>query len=336
MIQLATTVRRRFLGSSDFRADVLRGLRAAQKWLPCKYFYDRRGSELFDEICRLPEYYLTRTELAIMREYADEMAGCIGRNAMLVELGSGSSEKTRLLLDHCADVAAYVPVDISGEYLWESADRLSQAHPKVRVLPICADFTCQMRLPRVAGTSKTVIYFPGSTIGNFTNGQALRLLKRIPRLCGSGGGLLIGIDLQKEAEIIQAAYNDARGVTAEFNLNLLARINEELDGHFDLDAFEHQAIYNSCEGRIEMRLVSRRRQIVAIGQAAIEFRPGEAVVTEYSHKYSIERFAAMAASAGLTLRKQWTDSLSYFAVLYFEAAAVGRLNGNSHTNGQIR
>jgi len=300
-----------------FLADVLAGLREPQKRLPCKYFYDKRGSELFDRICQLDEYYLTRAELAIMDEFAGEMGEQIGPGVMLVEYGSGSSVKTRYLLDALPRPVAYVPVDISGEHLELAALELARDYPRIEVLPVCADFTSDVRLPLATrAMSHAAVYFPGSTIGNFLPERATELLMRISTLCGTGGGLLIGIDLKKDVSRIEAAYNDQLGVTAEFNLNLLRRINRELGGDFELDQFEHRAIYSEQRGRVEISLVSRRDQVVTIDGEAFDFTAGEAISTEYSHKYTVEEFAAMAAPAGLTLRREWSDRERNFAVLH--------------------
>jgi L-histidine Nalpha-methyltransferase len=300
-----------------FLHDALAGLRESPKRLPCKYFYDKRGSELFDRICLLEEYYLTRCELGIMEHHAAEMGQQIGRGVMLVEYGSGSSVKTRYLLDGLPDPVAYVPVDISDQHLHETARELERDYPRIEILPVCADFTNDFALPLSQRTSThAAVYFPGSTIGNFLPSRATELLARITKLCGTGGGLLIGIDLQKDPSTIEAAYNDSRGVTAEFNLNLLRRINRELDGDFDLEQFAHRAVYNGERGRVEISLVSRRDQEVSLGGETIEFAKGEAINTEHSHKYTIDGFAAMAADAGLTLRREWTDKNGYFAVLH--------------------
>jgi dimethylhistidine N-methyltransferase len=303
-----------------FLQDVLAGLRKRPRHLPCKYFYNERGSHLFDQICELDEYYPTRTELAIMDRYAAEMADQIGPGVRLVEYGSGSSVKTRILLDHLQHTLAYVPVDISREHLHRTAEGLSLAYPEIEVLPVCADFTDDFELPEpVYEPSHTAVYFPGSTIGNFRPTEARDLLARIARLVGVGGGLLIGIDLQKRASILEAAYDDRRGVTAEFNLNLLRRINCELDADFAVDQFQHQALYDDVHGRIEMHLVSRRRQVVTISGESFRLAENETICTEYSHKYTIAGFAQMAADVGLHLRRYWTDARRYFAVLHLVA-----------------
>jgi dimethylhistidine N-methyltransferase len=302
---------------ANFQADVLAGLARKPKRLSCKYFYDRRGSQLFDDICRLPEYYLTRCELAIMDRYAGQMADEIGPRAMLVELGSGSSVKVRLLLDQLEHAAAYAPVDISWEHLHATAGRLGRDYPGLEILPTAADFTERLWLPASRVTPRRrIVYFPGSTIGNFRMGAARRILRRIALLCGHDGALLLGVDLEKDPATIEAAYNDAAGVTAEFNLNLLRRINRELDADFDLGAFEHRAFYDRRYKRVDIRLESRRRQRVRVGAASYRFARGEAIRTEYSHKYTIDGLAALADEAGFTLRRYWTDDRQYFAVAY--------------------
>jgi dimethylhistidine N-methyltransferase len=305
-----------------FLADSIAGLRATPKHLPCKYFYDARGSDLFEHICQLDEYYLTRCELAIMERFAPEMGAQIGPGAMLVEFGSGSSVKTRYLLDDLPNGAAYVPVDISREHLQQTALELARDYPRIEILPVCADFTADFSLPiPTRRTSHAAVYFPGSTIGNFLPGEAAALLERIARLCGQDGGLLIGIDLKKEPATIEAAYNDRLGVTAEFNLNLLRRMNRELGADFDVDQFSHRAIYDRAMGRIEMQLVSKVAQSVHLDGERIEFVAGEAICTEYSHKYAVEEFGAIAALAGLELHKHWTDENCNFAVLHLAVAS---------------
>ncbi len=304
--------------SESFLDEVLLGLQDVPKTLPCKYFYDKRGSRLFDQICDLEEYYLTRTELAIMEAYAPEMAAQIGPGVMLVEYGSGSSVKTRILLDHLSAVVAYVPVDISRKHLHHTSNDLARSYPELEVLPVCADFTTDFDLPiSQREPSHCAVYFPGSTIGNFEPVEALGLLARITPLCGTGGGLLIGIDLQKDRETLEAAYNDAKGVTAEFNLNLLRRTNHELNGDFNLQQFQHVAVYNNEQGRIEISLESLCDQVVTISGNTFDIAQSESICTEYSHKYTVNGFAGMASKVGLTLRKHWTDKQRLFAVLHF-------------------
>lgn len=300
-----------------FLDDVLHGLGDTPPHLPCKYFYDERGSRLFDEICELDEYYLTRTELSIMRRFAPEMARHVGTGVILIEFGSGSSVKTRILLDHLSDPVAYVPIDISLGHLQRTADGLSLDYSGIEVLPVCADFAAEFVLPKAKRPpAGRVVYFPGSTIGNFTPDAARAMMARIAALCGAGGGLLIGIDLQKDGRTIEAAYNDSRGVTAEFNLNLLRRINRELDGNFDLDQYKHHASYREKQGRVEMFLVSQCDQTVTIGEKSFEFVEGDALRTELCYKYTIDGFVGLAADAGLQLRRHWTDDQRRFGVLY--------------------
>jgi dimethylhistidine N-methyltransferase len=302
---------------NEFFHDVVAGLGAATKELPCKYFYDKHGSELFDQICNLDEYYLTRAELNIMHEFAPQMGEQLGEMVRLVEYGSGSSVKTRYLLEALLRPTAYVPVDISGEHLATTAAELAVDYPQIEILPVSADFTEAFTLPEPKRPfSHTAVYFPGSTIGNFKPDLAVKLLRQISALCGKGGGLLIGIDLKKDPATIEAAYNDRLGVTAQFNLNLLTRINRELDADFHIDQFEHRAVYNPELGRVEIDIVSRRPQYVTVAGQAFAFALGEAIRTEYSHKYSIEEFAKMALSAGLSLHREWSDAGNNFAVLH--------------------
>ena len=305
-----------------FRDDVVRGLSCDHKRLPCKYFYDQRGSALFEAICELDEYYLTRTELAIMDRSVKEITSQFGTDVMLIEFGSGSSRKTRMLLDHLRDLAAYVPIDISRDHLMQTAADLATAYPRVELLPVCADFSKPFQLPSASRTPlRNIVYFPGSTIGNFRPDDAVALLSRIAAMCGAGGGLLIGIDLKKDTGVLEAAYNDSAGITAQFNLNLLLRINRELGADFDLDRFQHLATYNQSRGRIEMYLASRCDQTVTLGEHQFEIANGEAIRTEYSHKYDVGQFDRMANAAGFCLRQCWQDELARFGILYFEVQA---------------
>jgi dimethylhistidine N-methyltransferase len=313
-------------------ADVLRGLQGEPKRLSPTYFYDERGSQLFDEICELPEYYITRTETRILERHAQEIADRIGANALLVELGSGASTKTRLLLDRLPDLAAYVPVDISRTHLMAAAQRIASAYPGLEVLPACADFTQAFPLPRSRRTpSRVVVFFPGSTIGNFDPPAAIELMKVMRRIAtgaatarlgsspaASPGGLVIGFDLVKDPAILERAYDDSAGVTAEFNLNVLRRLNRDLGADFDLQAFRHEAIWVPAANRIEMRLVSRVEQTVTIAGEVISFAAEERIVTEHCHKYTPGLFAAQAGAAGWTARQTWTDERNYFHVQYLE------------------
>lgn len=306
--------------TSHFRSDVIRGLGRQQKRLPSKYFYDQRGSILFDQICQLQEYYPTRTELAIMRSHVGEMGETLGEDCLLVEFGSGSSLKTRVLLDHLQSPAGYVPIDISRAHLIAAARGLARRYPGLDIRPVCADYTSTFRLPQSCEeASRVVVYFPGSTIGNFNTRQAVAFLKRTHGLCGTGSGLLIGVDLKKDPARLHAAYNDADGVTAAFNLNLLTRINRELDGDFVLDAFAHYAFYNPRRGRIEMHLASLEKQSATAAGQRFDFAQGKTIFTECSHKYTIGQFADLAADAGYRLEHVWTDDQQLFSVQYLTA-----------------
>ena len=309
---------RRSRANEQFRRDLLHGLRENPKRIPCKYLYDRRGSQLFDDICELDEYYLTRTELEIMRQCGGAMAHELGRESLVVELGSGSSVKTRILLDHLRDPIAYCPVDISRDHLLHVAGELSRDYPHLEVLPIVADFLHEFELPQPVRKPAAVhVYFPGSTIGNLERQDALQLLQFVEKLCRPHGGLLIGIDLQKDVTVIEAAYNDRQGITDQFNLNLLVRANRELDADFEVDQFRHRAFYDAEQHRVDISLVSETCQTVTIAGEQFKFSAEEAIHTEYSHKYTIESFAILARQAGLSLVKYWTDDRRYFAVLYF-------------------
>jgi dimethylhistidine N-methyltransferase len=268
----------------------------------------------------LPEYYLTRTEISLTEQFADEIADKIGPAATLIELGSGSSMKTRLLLDRLHSPKVYIPVDISEEHLQRAANDLQRSYPTLTILPHGGDFTREVTLPPLPpscrGAARTV-YFPGSTIGNFSPPEAGAILRRIGRLCGKDGGLLIGIDLQKDVRTIQAAYDDAQGVTAEFNLNLLKRINRELNGTFDVDSFRHFAFYDSIHHRVDIRLVSNRAQTAEVDGIPFAFECDEPIHTEHSYKFTVGGFARLAAHTGFELQCQWTDANNYFALLYF-------------------
>lgn len=301
--------------ADSFSDEAIRGLTATPKTLPSKFFYDARGSELFDAICRLEEYYLTRTELAIMKDHVDEMAQCLGSGVLLVEYGSGSSLKTRILLDRMQNPAGYVPIDISREHLLTSAAELQEEFPTVEVLPVCADYTDEIKLPKPRReVERVAVYFPGSTIGNFHPDEAEAFLRRVGDVCGSGGALLIGVDLDKSPSKLHAAYNDSDGVTSDFNKNLLRRMNRELGANFRLDRFAHEAVYNEEAGRIEMYLVSRDVQQVEVAGKVVSFAVGERICTEYSYKYSLERFRSLAGRSGFDVKTVWTDAEDYFSV----------------------
>ena len=301
----------------DFLSDVLRSLSLEPKELPCKYFYDQVGSRLFDRICELDEYYPTRTELGIMRSSIDEIASVLGKGCCLIEYGSGSSLKTRLLLEALDEPAAYVPIDISREHLWSTANDLAEAYPHIEILPVCADYTDHFDLPERANVAgRKTVYFPGSTIGNFHPCDAVNFLGRLATHVPPGSGLLIGVDLKKDTNILNPAYNDSEGVTAAFNLNLLIRMNRELDADFDLTQWHHHAAYNAVLGCIEMFLVSRSRQAVSVGGATLSFEAGERIRTECSYKYSLPDFAALTSRAGFAVERVWTDDANLFSVQY--------------------
>lgn len=305
---------------ATFLADIIAGLSLRQKSLPSKYFYDERGSALFDHICELEEYYVTRTEMAIMQRHAAEMAQRLGPGCLLIEYGSGSSTKTYPLLDSLPRPAAYAPVDVSREHLLRTAERVARDYPDLTVTPVVADFTSDFPVPDAPGSTRRAVYFPGSTIGNLIREDAVRLLRRIARVCGPGGVLLVGVDLQKPVEVLERAYNDASGVTAAFNLNLLQRINRELGADFDLRRFRHRAVWNEDASRIEMHLESLTDQAVQVGGESFTFDRGETILTEYSHKYTLEGFREVAGSAGFLPAAVWTDPRQWFSVHYLEVS----------------
>ena len=301
----------------SFARGLSEGLRRAQKEISCKYFYDAEGSALFEAICALPEYYQTRTEVALLRRHAAEIAGLIGARAEIVEFGAGSARKVRILLDALESPHGYSPIDISGAYLRGVVQRLAADYPRLRLTPLAGDFTLPLQLPALAAAARRAGFFPGGTIGNFTPDAAMALLRRMREMLG-GGGLLVGVDLVKDPVLLHAAYNDAAGVTAAFNKNLLARANRELGADFDLDAFAHYAPYNPKAQRIEMYLVSLKRQSARLPDGMVEFSAGEAIHTEDSHKYSIESFREIAARAGFSPRAVWTDENRLFSLHWLE------------------
>ena len=305
--------------NDDFLASVIDGLGQSQKRIPSKFFYDERGSQIFDQICDLPEYYPTRTERALLSAHAPEIADLMGSRATLVEFGSGSSQKVGYLLDALDAPAAYVPVDISGEHLVASSKVLASEYPEVAVIPVCADYTRPFDLPAVDGESGRVGFYPGSTIGNFTQENAIAFLRTVAGVLGSGSALLVGVDLRKDHDVLRAAYNDSAGVTAAFNLNLLGRINRELDADFDLDKFDHEARWLDDAGRIEMHLVARDAHQVSVGGHRFSFDAGESIHTEDSHKYTVDGFAAFAADAGWQAGHVWTDPDALFSIHYLRA-----------------
>jgi dimethylhistidine N-methyltransferase len=300
-------------GLAAFRQDVVAGLSLPQKALAPKHFYDAAGSRLFERICRLPEYYLTRAELALTRAHLGAVARFAGRGGVLLEYGSGESLKTRLLL-RAMRPAVYMPVDISADALEAAVRKLAREFPRLRIAPVLGDFMRPLALPALPGRERRTVYFPGSTIGNLTPQEAQAFLKMTRGQVGARGAMLVGVDLKKDANILHAAYNDRRGVTAAFNLNLLARINRELGADFDLRRFSHYAFYNAPLGRIEMHLVSLRGQTVNVGEHRFAFAAGESIHTENSYKYAVAEFQALAAQAGFRGDKVWMDRKGLFAL----------------------
>ncbi len=299
--------------AADLRREVLTGLGGDPRAISPKFFYDRRGSHLFEAITDTPEYYPTRTEIGILERCSGEIAELLGERCLLVELGSGSSRKIRLLLDRLQP-AAYVPVDISRDFLREAAGELADEYPAVEIHATCADYSRPLELPYCPEHLPRAAFFPGSSIGNFEPAAAERLLANVARSLGPRGRLIVGVDLQKPAALLDAAYNDAEGLTAEFNRNLLRRINRELGADFDADAFEHEAFYNSVAGRVEMHLVSSTAQRVRVDGHSFDFAPGEGIHTENSYKYTVAGFHALAARAGFRAEKVWTDPEQLFSV----------------------
>lgn len=298
---------------SAFARDVIDGLTRQPKQLPPKYFYDEAGSELFEQITVQPEYYPTRTELGILHDRGADIAAIIPNGAALVEFGAGATTKVRLLLDRCA-FDAYVPVDISGAFLNGQANALRKDFPQLAVHPVVADFTTPFALPDAVKAMPKVGFFPGSTLGNFEPHEACAFLRSARTILGDGATMIIGVDLEKDEQLLRDAYNDAAGVTGKFNKNVLVRINRELGGNFDLSGFAHRAIYNRERHRIEMHLVSLKAQTVRILGRSISFRAGETIHTESSYKYSVERFHALARGAGWAPRASWIDDSSMFSV----------------------
>lgn len=305
----------------DFAAAVIAGLSARPRHIPSRFLYDARGSELFEEITKLEEYYLTRTEIGILEARAGDIARLAGPGRALVEFGSGSSRKTRILLDHLDEVAAYVPIDISGDALDGAVARLNGRYPGLDILPVEADFGAPVALPDEANGAPRLGFFPGSTIGNLEPSEAVDFLSNARHVLGPKSSFIVGADLAKSPDILIPAYDDASGVTAAFTLNLLRRINAELDGDFDLDAFAHEAVFNDGEGRIEIYLVSLADQTVQVAGSSFAFRKGERIRTEYSHKYSIAQFRELAGRAGWQAAHSWTDDNRLFSLHYLLPAA---------------
>lgn len=305
---------------ASLRDEVLAGLRHSPRTLPARLFYDSRGAALFDAITRLDEYYLTRAELAILHDNAVGIAASIGPGSVLLEYGSGEAEKVRVILDRMrgeAAPAAYVPIDVSSAQLERVAAELRHAYPEIPVIPVAADYTSlvELPLPPELRGARRVAFFPGSTIGNLHPPEARDFLEKLAEVCGRDGAIILGADLRKDPTILHAAYNDSEGLTAEFNLNILARLNRELDATFDLASFRHYAYYNPVAGRVEMHLVSLRRQLVDVAGECIPFERGESIWTESSYKYTWSGLAELSRSAGLTIVDRWSDPDAMFAVM---------------------
>jgi L-histidine Nalpha-methyltransferase len=311
---LRYSARHEAAASESFADHVVHGLSDSPKWLSAKYFYDTAGSDLFEQITELPEYYPTRTELSILHKYASEMAGYVPLSAALVEFGTGSTKKARILIEATPQLAFYVPVDISAEFLAREAAAVRRDIPWIAVLPVAADFTRDFDLPTQIRSRPRVGFFPGSTIGNFEPEDAAEFLRQAGRILGAGATMIVGVDRIKEETVLNAAYDDAAGVTAKFNLNILRRMNRELGGDFDLAAFRHRAFYNAEGHRIEMHLESLRDQTVRVAGQNFHFAKGETIHTENSYKYTVEGFRAFAESAGWRPVATWTDENDYFAV----------------------
>jgi L-histidine Nalpha-methyltransferase len=303
---------------AEFQADVIAGLSSNPRTIPCKYFYDAHGATLFQKICELPEYYVTRTEIDILDRSRADIASELGPDVELIGLGTGAGTKTRVLIEALENPAVYVPVDISEQQLRESTALFRKIFRNLEILPVCADYLQPVVLPVPSRKpARNIVYFPGSTIGNFEPDEAVQFLHRVANVCRGGGGLLIGVDLKKDRQVLEAAYNDRAGVTAQFNLNLLRRINRELGADFDLDRWSHRAIYNSDASRIEMHLISETDQLVHLNEHKFHFTHGEKIITEFSYKYSPDEFASLAAKAGFDFVRMWTDAEGLFGVFYF-------------------
>lgn len=305
--------------NARIRDEILAGLRADQKTLSPKFFYDKRGAELFEEICHLPEYYLTRSELEILRARSGDIARLAGPRCAVIEYGSGAGIKARLILDALDQPVAYVPVDISRTQLIEVASDISADYPGLAVEPVCADYTSRFDIPSIPREERRLAFFPGSTIGNFHPGEAVEFLKHIRELTKPGGAMVLGVDRVKDTAVLDAAYNDSAGLTAEFNLNMLRRLNDDVRAEFDLNAFEHVAFFNAEAGRIEMHLRSRLRQTVCVAGEAIHFDEGETIWTESSYKYSRETLDTLLDASGFRIEKLWTDSGERFWVAYLKS-----------------
>ena len=313
--------------AARFQEEAIRGLLSSPKAIAPKYFYDSRGSELFERITRLPEYYLTRTETSILEAHTDDLGALLGERWEMLELGSGSSRKTSILLDASHGHGVYMPIDISREQLLAAAGSVAARYPAVHVVAVCADYSKRIPVPRSHAEARRIIFFPGSTIGNLEPVEAGRFLTNIREHLGEGDAAIIGVDLQKTPSVLLAAYNDSAGITARFNLNLLERMNREVGANFDPRRFEHVAVYDIAAGRIEMHLRSRGKQRVRIGETTIDFAAGETIHTENSYKYTREGFGRMASEAGFQITDVWTDASRWFSVWILAPGETGSARG---------
>jgi dimethylhistidine N-methyltransferase len=306
--------------SSTVLKEVLAGLSKSQKSLPPKLLYDKRGSEIFEKICLLKEYYPTRAETEILKNHALDICHMIGEGSVIVEPGSGAGDKIRHLLPHLIKPKAYVPIEISKDILLRMTEEFIEEFPQLKVIPVWADFNQSIELPLTLEyeRAKKVVFFPGSTIGNFNPQEAIEFLKHMAKVVGHGGGLVIGVDMKKSPEVFKLAYDDPHGVTADFNLNLLQRINREAAASFDIRNFTHEAIYDEKLGRVEMHLVSNISQLVRVNETVFRFRKGETIHTESSYKYTVDEFAELGAKAGWQIKKFWKNNENQFCVYYFE------------------
>lgn len=302
--------------NNNFRTDAIFGLQKKQKEIPAKYLYDEYGSKLFQSICMLDEYYIPPIEISIMQSNIGEIVDLLRNNVVLVEYGCGDCIKTRILLSHLHYPLTYIPVDISWRQLKAVSKELLLNYPGIEIIPVCADYSNSVSLPIPKKEGKTVVYFPGSSIGNLNPNSAKKFLERIHKLCGKDGGLLIGVDLKKDPSVLYRAYNDHKNLTATFNLNLLERMNRDLGSDFKIEDFEHSAFYNKSKGRVEMHLVSLKEQVVHLDELLISFTKGESIWTESSYKYHIQEFEHIAKTAGFTLMRVWTDEKQWFSVMY--------------------
>jgi len=303
---------------SDLKADTLKGLLDQPKYLLAKYFYDQTGSKLFNKICEQKEYYITRTEIKLLQTHAKDMVHLMGKNCLLIEFGSGNSNKIKPLLKELGPSSGYVPIDISKAQLMSSAIELSKDFPWIKISPICADYTHLSTLPLKDLPKERVVFFPGSTIGNLNPYPMKQLLEGIATLVGKGGGFLVGLDLKKDKKILEQAYNDANGITAEFNVNILRRLNQELGTNFNVLAFKHRAFYNKQKSRIEMHLISQKEQVIKLEGQTIQIQKGESIHTENSYKYNSEEFSQAALGAGFKKVQEWTDPQKYFSILFLK------------------